>query len=203
MSEEIKEIKLDPEEEKKKKIKNTISWVVTILVCLTVAKLFTTFVVRSVEIEGVSMSTTLSDGDKALTDALFFKMGNIKRFDIVIIKKKSGQYAGEELVKRVIALPGETIEYKSGSLYINGEAVEETYISDEVKEQTKDFKKVLGDDEYFVMGDNRDHSDDSRKFGPIKKSEIRGRGLLRFMVCTEKDGIQCTKRKFVWPSSVK
>lgn len=203
MSEEIKEIKIDPEEEKKEKIKKTIGWVVTILVCLTIAKLFTTFVVRSVEIEGVSMSTTLSDGDKALTDALFYKIGNINRFDIVIVKKKADKYAGVELVKRVIGLPGETIEYKSGVLYINGEEVEETYISDEVKEQTEDFKKVLGDDEYFVMGDNRDNSDDSRRFGAISKKEIKGRGLLRFMVCTQKDGIQCTKRKFVWPSSVK
>ena len=207
MSEEIKEVNTE-EDEKKKKIKSIISFSVTILVCLIIAKLFTTFVIRSVEVEGHSMSTTLSDGDKALTDALFYKMGNIKRFDIVIVKKKEGKYKGEELVKRVIALPGETLEYENGVLYINGEVVEETFISDEVKELTFNknyrYKKVLGDDEYFVMGDNRGNSSDSRYFGTITKSEIKGRGLLRFMVCTKKDSSnQCSKRKFIWPSSVK
>lgn len=200
MSEEIKE-----ETGKRKKIKSIISWSATILICLIIAKLFTTFVVRSVEVDGYSMSTTLSDGDKALTDALFYKMGKIKRFDIVIVKREDGRYKGQELVKRVIALPGETIEYKDGVLYINDEVVNEDFISNEVRELTgRIYKKTLGENEYYVMGDNRGGSSDSRDFGAITKSEIRGRGLLRFMICTKKDeNNECSKRKFVWPSSVK
>ena len=199
MSKEIKKDKKD------KSIKGIISWTATILICLIVAKLFTTFVVRSVEVDGYSMSTTLCDGDKALTDALFYKMGEIKRFDIVIVKKEDGRFKGQELVKRVIALPGETIEYKDGVLYINGEIISEDFLSDDVKELTgKISKKTMGDDEYYVMGDNRGASSDSRDFGFIKKSEIKGRGLLRFMVCVAKDSNnECSKRKFVWPSSVK
>lgn len=180
-----------------------ISWVATVLICLAIAKLFTTFVIRSVEVEGASMSTTLSDGDKALTDALFYKMGNIDRFDIVIVKKEKGQFKGQELVKRVIALPGETIEYKNGTLYINDEIVDEPFIDDIVEELTGTIKKkTLGDNEYFVMGDNRGNSSDSRDFGVITKKEITGRGLLRFMECTKKEGNQCVKRKLVWPTRV-
>ena len=79
----------------KEKRKNIISWSITIVVCLIVAKLFTTFVVRSVEVDGYSMSTTLSDGDKALTDAFFYKISGIDRFDIVIVKKESGMLKGD------------------------------------------------------------------------------------------------------------
>ena len=76
---------------------------------------------------------------------------------------------------------------------------------DEVKELTGTInKKTLGDNEYFIMGDNRGNSTDSRYFGSVKKSEIKGRGLLRFMVCDSKDSSnECNGRKFTWPSSVK
>ena len=191
--------------EKKDSKKAIISWTVTIIVCLIVAKLFTTFVIRSVEVEGYSMSTTLSDGDKALTDALFYKITGIDRFDIVIVKREKGALKGEEIVKRVIALPGETIEYKDGVLYINDSVVKEDFILDEVKELTGNIsKKTLGDNEYFVMGDNRANSTDSRYFGSVNKKEIKGKGLLRFMVCDSKnDANQCDGRKLIWPTSVK
>jgi signal peptidase I len=199
------ETQKDEPVDKKQLIKSIISWVVTIVICLASAKLFTTFVVSSVEVDGTSMYSTLDDGDKALTDAMFFKMGKINRFDIVIIKMNSGPHKGEKLVKRVIALPGETIEYKDSTLYINGEVVEEDFLVDAAKEATGTIiKTTLGEDEYFVMGDNRGASSDSRRFGFVEKKEIKGRGLLRFMVCTKKDSTgECIKRKFVWPSSVK
>lgn len=208
MSEELKDNKEVEEinkDEKNNKVKSIISWSITIIVCLVIAKLFTTFVVRSVEVDGYSMSTTLSDGDKALTDALFYKLGGIDRFDIVIVKKEDGMLKGQEIVKRVIALPGETFEYKDGVLYINEEVVEQDFITDVVKELTPNMsKRTLGDDEYIILGDNRANSTDSSEFGAIKKSEIKGRGLLRFMVCSAKDeNNECSKRKFVWPSSVK
>jgi len=186
------------------KVKSIVSWVLTIVLCLVSAKLFTTFVISSVEVNGTSMYSTLDDGDKALTDALFFKMGKIKRFDIVIIERKKGLHAGEKLVKRVVGLPGETIEYKNNTLYINGEVVEENFIDDDRKEDTYIVETKIPEGKYFVLGDNRGNSSDSRSFGFVEKSEIKGRGLLRFMVCTKKDeNGECNKRKFVWPSSVK
>ena len=112
---------------------------------------------------------------------------------------------GQEIVKRIIALPGETIEYKDGILYINDEVVEEDFISDEVKSISPRISKLtLKENQYFILGDNRANSTDSSEFGPINKKEIKGRGLLRFMVCVAKDSDnQCSKRKFIWPSSVK
>lgn len=190
--------------DKKETIKSIISWVLTIVICLASAKLFTTFVVSSVEVDGTSMYSTLDDGDKALTDALFFKMGKINRFDIVIIKMKDGPHADTKLVKRVIGLPGETISYEDGILYINGEVVQEDFIGEEAKKATRTIRPyTLGDNEYFVLGDNRGDSSDSRRFGAVEKREIKGRGLLRFMVCTEKEGKECVRRKFVWPQAVK
>lgn len=192
-------------EETKSKGKIFMGWLITIVVCLVVAKCFTTFIIRSVEVDGYSMSSTLSDGDRALTDAIFYKIGGIDRFDIVIVKRDSGILKDQEIVKRVIALPGETIEYKDGILYINDKVVTEDFISDEVKKITGNItKRTLKDDEYYVMGDNRGNSSDSRIFGAVNKDEIKGKGLLRFMVCTEKDkNNQCSKRKLIWPSSVK
>lgn len=203
-SSEVKVNGIKEEKNPKEMIKSIVSWVLTIVICLVSAKLFTTFVISSVEVDGTSMYSTLDDGDKALTDALFYKMGKINRFDIVIIKMDSGPHKGEKLVKRVIALPGETIEYKDSTLYINGEVVEENFIVDLAKEATGTIiKTTLGEDEYFVLGDNRGASSDSRRFGTVEKSEIKGRGLLRFMVCTKKDSSgECTKRKFIWPSVV-
>ena len=201
---EVKEKESKEEKDPKEMIKSIVSWVLTIVICLVSAKLFTTFVISSVEVDGTSMYSTLDDGDKALTDALFYKMGKINRFDIVIIKMDSGPHKGEKLVKRVIALPGETIEYKNSTLYINGEVVEEDFIVDLAKEATGTIIETkLGEDEYFVLGDNRGASSDSRRFGAVEKSEIKGRGLLRFMVCTKKDSYgECSKRKFIWPSVV-
>lgn len=202
--ETIVETKEPVKTDKKASIKSLINWVITIVVCFAIANLFTTFVVSSVEVDGTSMYSTLDDGDKALTDALFYKIGKINRFDIVIIKLDHGVYKNEKLVKRVIALPGETIEYKNDTLYINDEKVEEPFIEEIVRKQTGEIRKIsLSENEYFVLGDNRGASSDSRFFGTITKKEIKGRGLLRFMVCTLKEEGECIKRKFVWPEVVK
>ena len=93
---------------------------------------------------------------------------NYERFDIVVINKS---VEGDNLIKRVIGLPNETIRYKNGLLYINDNLVDDTYAYGE----TENFQEItLGDDEYFVMGDNRRVSLDSRIIGVIKKDEVEG-----------------------------
>lgn len=192
------------EEKSKKKFSLKDNIFITIGSCLILAFLFTRFVVRSVEVEGYSMASTLSDGDKGLTDALFFRMGKIDRFDIVIVKLKNNNLYKDEMIKRVIGLPNDKIVYDDGVLTVNGEVINEEFIDSYVKESTGYINITLKDDEYFVMGDNRGNSSDSRYFGAIKKNEIRARGFLRFMVCKEKDSNnECSKRKFVWFESVK
>ena len=96
-----------------------------------------------------------------------YYFNDIERSDIVVVKEK-----GELLIKRVIALPNETIECKDGSIYVNDKKLSETYVNG----TTNDFEKVsLGKDEYFVMGDNREVSLDSRVYGTYMRKEIKGK----------------------------
>ena len=94
----------------------------------------------------------------------------IDRFDIVVVKTDNNR-----IIKRVIGLPGESVMYEDGKLYINGKYVEDSYSLSE----TKDFDNiVLKEDEYFVLGDNREVSKDSRMIGPVKKEQILGKTRL-------------------------
>ena len=190
-----------------KKNKVWINFVATIMICLLIAKLITTFVFLSVMVSGSSMETTLTNGDKGITDSLFYKLSGIDRFDIVILEEKGYD---NKLVKRVIGLPGETLKYVEGQLYINGEPVEENFISDEVKKQTltrygNDIKEItLKDNEYYVLGDNRGNSTDSRYFGPIEKSQIKGVGMMLFASCKSvSETGACEGLKLRWPKIVK
>ena len=112
------------------------------------------------------MKPTLNGGELMILS----KVADIDRFDIVVIKMNK-QGKKEELIKRVIAMPGETISCEKGVIYVNGVKQEEEYSNG----VTEDFDKIeLADDKYFVMGDNRENSADSRLFGPFKKDQIAG-----------------------------
>lgn len=189
-----------------KKHKSIFNFIYTVVICFIIAKLITSFVFLSVVVDGSSMYPTLSEGDKAITDGLFFKMGKIERFDIVIVDKDVSSILDSDIVKRVVGLPGETIEYKDSVLYVNGEVVEETFLEDNVKTELLhggNVKFVLGDDEYVVLGDNRENSTDSRVFGTIKKSDIKGRGFLKFASCKSISNGKCSGLKLNWPTSIK
>ena len=124
-----------------------------------------TFIVTPVIVRGDSMYPTL-DGNEVMLLKKYDT--NYERFDIVVINKS---VEGDNLIKRVIGLPNETIRYKNGLLYINDNLVDDTYAYGE----TENFQEItLGDDEYFVMGDNRRVSLDSRIIGVIKKDEVEG-----------------------------
>jgi len=190
-----------------KKHKKKFNFVYMIIICLVVAKLLTSFVFLSVMVSGSSMETTLTNGDKGITDGIFYKIFGIDRFDIVILEEKGYK---EKLVKRVIGLPGETIKYEKGVLYVNGEVVEEKFISDEVKLQTvtpygnDTFEITLAKNEYYVLGDNRGNSTDSRYFGAIKKSQIKGVGMMLFAGCKSvSDSGACKGLSLRWPKFVK
>ncbi len=157
-----------------KKAMTVLEYVVMILFTVGATLFLSTFIVRPAEVNGSSMYPTLQDKEKVLTnvfEAIFFKP---ERFDIVVVKTESNQ----EWVKRVIALPNETIEVKNNILYINNQKIEQPFLESNVI--TNDFGKVtLKEDEYFVMGDNREHSSDSRTLissgKHFKKSQIISR----------------------------
>lgn len=148
----------------KDKLKYLIKEYGIYVLIIIVIILVRTFIVTPVRVSGNSMNPTLNDGEIMILN----KLANIERYDIVVVSKS---VAGEEIIKRVIGMPGDSIEYVDGTLYINDEAVLDTYGSG----NTGDFYKVfLGPDEYWIMGDNRSVSKDSRVFGKVNKKDIEG-----------------------------
>lgn len=152
--------------------------VVIILLCVIIIP---RFVVQRTIVSGSSMENTLISGDNLLVEKLSYRFGLPDRFDVVVFYPY-GKEEGEYYVKRVIALPGETIQIIEDTIYINGEVLEEDYGKDPITEQGIASEALtLGDDEYFLMGDNREVSFDSRyeAVGPVHKDLIVGKALIR------------------------
>ncbi|NLC65072.1 MAG: signal peptidase I [Erysipelothrix sp.] len=159
----------------------------TIVIYFVAIVLITQFVVRPFRVEGESMLPTIRDSEMGFSNILGVTFGGINRFDVVIVYiEASNKY----LVKRVVGLPNETVEYRNDKLYIDGEEVEESFLDmayvasmtdDHNTFFTTDFGPVvLGEDQYFLMGDNRVRSSDSRVYGPFDKSQIKSKNGFVF-----------------------
>lgn len=159
----------------------------TIVVCAIAAWLITQLIARPVQVDGLSMYPTLDDHEIGVMNILDKKLHGINRYDVVVVSDKKITQ-GDNWVKRVIGLPGDTIYAKNDVVYVNGLPIEEPYLdTDYVKNIrsrgdmfTSDFDKVtLKDDEYFLMGDNRVVSHDSRasNVGPFKASDFVGKDV--------------------------
>ena len=156
-------------------------WLVYIAIIVGLTWLIITFVGQRTSVSGHSMETTLQDGDQLIVDKISYRFRDPKRYDIIVFP-----YQYEEntyYIKRIIGLPGETVQIdESGNIYINGELLEENYGAETIQNPGRAAKPItLGDDEYFVMGDNRNNSKDSRseEVGNVKRSQIIGRAWLR------------------------
>ena len=157
-------------------IKEIIPYIVIVLVVV----LIRTFIITPVRVDGDSMKNTLKNGDILL----LYKLGSINRLDIIVLDEEKDN---EKIIKRVIGLPGETVAIKKGKIYVNDKVIDDEYAYGE----TSDYDKVtLEDDEYFILGDNRLISKDSRYFGPIKKSEIKGKIVFRVFPFTKMGTVQ-------------
>ncbi len=144
----------------KKMIKELIPYILILLFVVVVRSYFVT----PVMVSGTSMSPTLKGNEIMLLNKMDKKY---KRYDIVVVDTDNG-----DIIKRVIALPGETIQCKDNKIFVNSRKIEENYGSG----ITSNIERIkLGKDEYFVLGDNRENSMDSRYYGPIKSSEIKGK----------------------------
>ena len=130
--------------------------------------LIRSFVVTPVIVNGTSMYPTLHDNDIMILSKIYYTFNDIKRFDIVVVSRNN-----EKLIKRVIALPGEKVKIKNNELYINNKIVEQDFLPSDLEDI--DFsEKEVSDDCYFVMGDNRRDSLDSRYFGCVNRKAILG-----------------------------
>ena len=142
------------------------------LIIILIVVLIRTFVITPAIVDGASMDKTLEDGQLVIINKYIYRFSDIDRFDIVVVKN---EVDNDKIIKRVIGLPKETITYKDNHLFINGELVNDVFGNG----QTNDFTVELKDNEYFVMGDNREVSKDSRILGAFSKKKILGKVNIR------------------------
>ncbi len=168
------------EETNTSRLKNVVSTIVWILVMLLAVFLIIEFVGQRTQVSGRSMEPTLHDGDNLIVDKISYRFRDPERFDIIVFPYQYEDHT--YYIKRIIGLPGETVQIVDGKIYINGEVLEENYGKEVIEDPGRAAEPiVLGDDEYFVLGDNRNNSSDSRveKVGNIKRSDIIGRAWVR------------------------
>jgi len=169
-------------------LRELIIYALIIVICVTVVP---KYVIQRTIITGHSMENSLQDMDNVLVEKLFFSFSDPERFDVVMFYP----YGVEEedyYVKRVIALPGETIQIIGDDIYIDGELLEENYGKQAITYQGIAKEPLtLGSDEYFLMGDNREVSFDSRyeEVGPVKRELIAGKAILRIWPLGQIGGI--------------
>ena len=164
-------------------MRELLNTAIYLLCVLGAVWLVITFVGQRTEVEGASMENTLHNGDNLIVDKFSYRFHDPERFDIIVFpfQFQDNTY----YIKRIIGLPGETVQIMDdGSIYINGEKLEENYGMEVIKPETigRAAEPIeLGDDEYFVMGDNRNNSSDSRTdmVGNIKRENIIGKAWLR------------------------
>lgn len=161
------------QERLRRRRREACAWIVEIAVVFVLAMLVRTFVFSLTTVQGPSMRETLHSGQIVAVDKLYFAIHDFSRGQIVICRYPDSD---EFYVKRIVGLPGETIEIREGTVYIDGEPIAETYLT-RVDDQSMD-PITLAKDEIFVMGDNRPVSRDSRAVGPLTLDEIYGRVLF-------------------------
>lgn len=185
------------EDDERTLLEDILGFIKVFVVSAIVILLFVNFVAHPVRVDGRSMYPTLKDGEFGFTNVGGVLLNGVKRGDIVVVTmEEKGQKT--HWVKRVIGMPGNTISCVNDIVFINGKVLDETqYIDPDYRQScvdqfgyfnkvpnadntdVQDFEEVkLGDDEYYVMGDNRPYSKDSRYVGPVKKSQLFAKNML-------------------------
>ena len=149
------------------KAKNIVYEIISYIIIIAIVIFIKNYVVSPIKVNGNSMYNTLHDKDIMILNEYIYRFLDIDRFDIVVVKED-----GELLIKRVVGLPRDTIKCVEGVIYVNDQVLVDEYAYTE----TSDFEEVtLANDEYFVLGDNREVSLDSRTYGAYKRDEIKGK----------------------------
>lgn len=155
-----------------------IVYIALVILCVTFVP---KYVVQRTIVDGDSMMNTLMNEENLIVEKVSYRFSDPKRFDVIVFYP-NGRDSDDYYIKRVIGLPGETIQIKGNDIYINGKKLEEHFGKDPMTESGIAAEPLkLGDDEFFVLGDNREISEDSRyeSVGPVKRKNIDGRAVLR------------------------
>lgn len=166
-------------------------WVVVLISAIAIATVLRTFVVQQFYIAGPSMETTLWGDDRVLVNKLAYRIGDPQRGDVIVfdrITTSGGEVQHDDLIKRVIGLPGETIELRDCDVYVNGALLAEPWLPAGMNDQSLDPSQrcgaadveptKVGADQVYLIGDNRPMSFDSRAFGPVDISLIVGKAMI-------------------------
>ncbi len=170
----------DPEEEEKASaVRNLVEWVAILGAALLVAFVVKTFLFQAFYIPSPSMVPTLEVDDRVLVNKLSYKLHEVNRGDVVVFEKLPEEHGAiKDLIKRVVAVEGDTVESRGDTLYVNDQAVSEPFRnSAEIGPAVT--KRTIPQNQVFVMGDNRTNSSDSRVFGPIDEDRIVGRAFVK------------------------
>lgn len=163
---------------KRRVLRTIISFLICIVIAVAVAILITKFVANHTTVDGPSMEPALYDGDNLIVEKVSYMTGEPQRFDVIVFRHTENV----NYIKRIVGLPGEQVRIEEGKIYINETPIYDAYGDGTMKEGGIAEETItLGNDEYFVLGDNRDHSEDSRdeNVGPVKAETIIGRAWLR------------------------
>ncbi|MGI9032236.1 MAG: signal peptidase I [Acidimicrobiales bacterium] len=161
-------------------LRGAVEWVVILLGALLVAFVVKTFLLQAFYIPSASMESTLKINDRVLVNKLSYDLHDVHRGDIVVFRSPPGEdnSAVKDLIKRVVGLPGDTVEGQNGHVVVDGRSLGEPYLPAGVTTTTFGPQKVPPN-EIWVMGDNRGNSKDSRFFGPISQDLLVGRAFVR------------------------
>lgn len=169
--------------------RSLVEWVLVIVGAVVVALVIKTFLFQAFYIPSESMVPTLAVGDRVLVNKLSYRLHDVNRGDIVVFERppldQSGEHI-EDLIKRVIGVPGDRIVIRDGHIYINGQILSEPYLPSGTKTENGPYDKcteekpcVVPEGSIWVMGDNRGSSRDSRWFGPISQDDVVGHAFFR------------------------
>ena len=152
------------------------SWLRDMMVSVVVSAFIIIFLYQPVRVEGTSMLPMLEDQDRLFINKMAYKIGEIHRGDVVVFRYPHDQT--KSYIKRVIALPGDDLRIDHGLVYVNGRLVKEKYVPAQFADDRSLPGLVIPDNEYFVMGDHRSISSDSRDFGPVERDLIYGKAAF-------------------------
>ena len=163
-------------------------WVFVVVIAIGAAMFIRVFLFQQYYIDGPSMQTTLMPQDRVLVNKMSYKLHDVHRGDVIVFDRVTNEVQHDDLIKRVLGLPGEALEIRSCVVYIDGVQVEEPYLNLEQTSQIEPSARcgshtdmapvVIPENMVFVMGDNRVQSFDSRDFGPIDIDKVRGRAFV-------------------------
>lgn len=153
-------------------------WSRDVAIALGLALVIIVFLYQPVKVEGTSMAPLLSDQERIFINKYVYRFEPIDRGDVVVFWYPLDR--SKSFIKRVVGLPGETLEIRDGHLYINGKLIQETYVPPSYFDDSSYGPIRIPPHEYFVMGDHRDSSNDSRIFGPVPRRYIYGKAVFAY-----------------------